>query len=873
VIISCSQCGTTYTLDDSLIPDSGASVQCTRCGSVFTARKGGEAAAAKPPAPAPSRPRAPAAREGSKTMIFGGDAGPGGKLPEPQATNKTMIFGGDAGPKPAAAPPNNPGSRTMIFGGAPPVADAPKPAANPGSRTMIFGGAPPVSGPDDKPAPAATNKTMIFGGDSKPAARPAAPAANPGSRTMIFGGAPVLTPDDKKKPEPKAPAPSGPRPEPQNPANKTMIFGGSPLAAEAKSKPKAGSQTMMFGAAPPLTSQTLQFGPPGQAPVTDDSGQVVFGADAARDKPSVLTEGTVRIDQAELDRMRREHESGAVTPSGGTGSLMDDDAPANPQKTQLFGAGLGPEIPDLSGEEAPPKAKHDKTLMFAGSGAKPEKPPEPARHQKTQLFAMGSKPPIPEPPGPSGHSEFEDFAAAIHAEDDGPQRGKRGATTDPALNQVDDTPSSVQVDASIVDTLEPDKVAALPPSREKPIRAGRRVTIDAPQLSPPDLLATTLPNRDAPQPSAGLELPPEDDAPQMFTPEALEPANPADEAAALKADLGRKNKIAALVIILVAVVMALGIAWAVVGKQLYGKLTGTEVPIEALASTERVPAQLRSDDAAARTAAVATLRGLIARYPRMLEAHAALVTALALDLDEAQDRARRTSASFVGFGVRVKALDTRSPDYERDRDVLTAAQKKLEPLIKPQQEAVGRATEALQAAMTELQAAVKAEPTPTPQASQAVSRGSALFYAARGEGLAVAQVEAWTRAGGQPEHDVWPQLAVPMFELNQKPQVQASVIEAQATLKEISGRELDLARAFVLLARARLDLGDLEGADETLDKLLGLRPEHLFGQELKRRVGEARLEANALKPKEAAPPAPAPELPGPQVPPPTAPKP
>jgi hypothetical protein len=197
--------------------------------------------------------------------------------------------------------------------------------------------------------------------------------------------------------------------------------------------------------------------------------------------------------------------------------------------------------------------------------------------------------------------------------------------------------------------------------------------------------------------------------------------------------------------------------------------------------------------------------------------------------------------------------DAKPPDHERDHDLLAAELKKLEPLPRAQADAVSLANGELLTAMTQMSNAANANPDAPPQAVQAVQRATALFHAAHGQGGTIDAVAAWTRAGGQPEHDVWPQLAVPMFELNRQPPDLAAVKTQSAALKEISNRELDLARALILLARARLDLKDHDGADEALDKVLALRPEHRFAAELKRRVGESRLEDNLGKPPEAAP--------------------
>jgi Tfp pilus assembly protein FimV len=94
---------------------------------------------------------------------------------------------------------------------------------------------------------------------------------------------------------------------------------------------------------------------------------------------------------------------------------------------------------------------------------------------------------------------------------------------------------------------------------------------------------------------------------------------------------------------------------------------------------------------------------------------------------------------------------------------------------------------------------------------------------------------------------------VPMFELNRAKQDPKAVGEMVGTLTDVTNREIDLARGLILLARARLDIGDLDGADEAVEKVLTLRKEHAFASELRRRIGEARAEAKAKAPPEPAP--------------------
>jgi predicted Zn finger-like uncharacterized protein len=217
VQIACPNCHTRYALDDRLVPVGGAPVQCTRCGLVFTAQRGGDAPAAqgKSPAPSGTLPFGSAARSAgpirteaygqsppsaASTQVFGSSPAAAPKAPAPPAAGRTQVFGSEA-------------ARTQVFGagGSNPRVPAPAPAA--ANRTQVFGGA----GPGLPPEPPPAARTQVFGGAA--AAHPEAPSARrappppdppPAMRTQVFGGA-------------AAPgAASGPPP-----AMRTAVFGGA----------------------------------------------------------------------------------------------------------------------------------------------------------------------------------------------------------------------------------------------------------------------------------------------------------------------------------------------------------------------------------------------------------------------------------------------------------------------------------------------------------------------------------------------------------------------------------------------------------------------------------------------------------------------
>ncbi len=193
VQIACPNCHTRYALDDRLVPTGGAPVQCTRCGLVFTAQRGGEAPA--------DRDTAGALRDAA-VRERGAHRGPHpdrGVRPEPAA------FGLDPGLRRRAPlpPRRHPGpgagaGRTQVFG-----VGNPRGGAHAGLRRQAplrsaAPGPPPSGGAD----PGLRRTACAWRSRGSPGHRPSrrarrssvalprpAPEPPPSMRTQVFGGA------------------------------------------------------------------------------------------------------------------------------------------------------------------------------------------------------------------------------------------------------------------------------------------------------------------------------------------------------------------------------------------------------------------------------------------------------------------------------------------------------------------------------------------------------------------------------------------------------------------------------------------------------------------------------------------------------------
>lgn len=836
MLISCEKCSTTYVLDDKLIPPQGAPVQCTRCQHVFTARPPGAAVAAA------SEPQAAT----NRTQMFGA---PGAGAAPPQ-TSKTVMFGAGGSDAPAAAPTN----RTMMFGA--PGSDAPGPgAAAAANKTMMFGApgtgaAPPPAGGTPREQ---ANKTMMFGVPGSEAAPGAAAAAQPTNRTMMFGapGAAEAQPTNKTM---MFGAPGSDTP-PAAAANKTMMFGapGSEGAPPAQANPRS---TMMFGAVPPSnlgsvpptqapaqqkTSSTMMFGtaavqPPAQQPAGQQktSTTMMFGTPAAVQPPPAaapspaaqkssstmifgatpvtgpgpgkapkLTESTVRIGPEDLERMMREHEA----LGRGEGGLTPPEAPA----------------------VSPAQDRQNKTQMFAMSdqpdGATPPGGNDAvARQNKTQMFAMTEQPEVTEPAG-----------GAM-----GNRRPPRPLATDAGRAKSLD-------DASILDTFPPD---AQPPRRATDPSGvhtllepgGHAHDADSARAARP--ASSTLqqpahvPNATAVEDSGGrLDLPPE--APDLLksastsSSGATQPVSPvdADPAAVLRAQVARRNRIALILIALVLVAAAVGVTV----KVFLPKLMAMRAPpAAAVEGVERALAQLRFDDDKSKEAAVTQLNQLVTTYPDYIEGHAALVTAVSLQLDDVQQRVRRIE-QLVERKNSLIARYNREKSPANWETLATRLSAEVDELIKehkPLSEEGHALDTKAREAYKGLDAAVSRVGDPTKQAKLAAVRAQALFHGVSGTDQALVLTKRYETLADGAQPDGWIDLAIPEYAANARVSEEL-MAQAMAKLEELHKRDSTFLRTYVLSARLHLIKKELEAATTDLDQVLTMRKEHDVATELR----------------------------------------
>ena len=678
----------------------------------------------------------------------------------------------------------------MMFG----KADKP-----PAHQTMMFGAGGDAPTPPPASAAAPTNRTMMFGADATP--KPA-----PKSATMMFGAA-------SAGPIPAVPAANAP-------TNRTMMFGavGGPAAPAAASPvtTRPTAQTMVFGtpaAAPPPAAvpasspnRTMMFGiPTADKPNVDaaapasapaKSNTMMFGAAEAEGNPGKLTERTVRIGPDDLERMMREHNA-----KGERGAEMTppEGAPAGAsQKTQMFA------MSDIR--------PHDASTPHEGVEAVQ------ARHDRTAMFAM-----TPETPAlpPLVTAEQEAFVPAER--------------------------SNIRFDPSLMETLPPGG----PDAGDPPVRAtmifgaGQGLAAQRPieLMNSPELLQTSMPNLPS--------LPKE----KLVPLQSLDVA-PADEPAATSEEVGqalaqqvqRRNRVAMIIVVLAVLAAAGAVGWKVLG----GKVFGKAVPLEAMQKVESGLAELRKDDTASKASAVKALTAVVKSQPGFVDAHAGLVTALTLQLDDLQQRAKRLEKAAEERNARTARYNKeKTPsDYENRAAALVgevqAIKKDYDPLVASARELEGRLRDAYKA----MQVAASQGGELNRQAELALIRAQALYHAYGGTDEALKLTKRY-QSKSEGHSDGWIDLVDAEYAANTR--ASPDLIEAaQKELTALHERDPTFFRTYVLAARLNLQSKQYDEAEAELQTVSALKPQHDIANELTEWVKKVKAE-KAAKEKDKAP--------------------
>ena len=834
MLISCEKCSTTYVLDETLIPASGAAVQCTRCSHVFTAF---------PPRPEPSviedEPTTtkrkvaasgiPQGRPANQTMVFGtGSAADAPAPPEQRPANQTMVFGtGPAQPPPASKP-----SQTMVFG-AQPV--APPAAGRPASQTMVFGtqagqqSAQPAAAPSHSAG--AGNQTLVFGNS------PVAPPAGP-NQTMVFGTA-AGQQAASREPPPRAPPPA---------ANQTLVFGAKPPS------PQALNQTIAFGTpagqqlatgAPqqgpaPVTNQTLVFGASPQAPAKGPAATVVFGTQAAQPPPAAASRP---VNQTMMFGKPPEAAPAA------TKTMVFGTPPVAPPKRPLPKVTAGGD--DVDGESEPRaestvRVDLERMMREHGEGGEGSEPSSDdgesieQRHDRTQRFAMTEEPPIEAAVTPSeGAESVQDrhnrtalFAMSTLQETTKPD-AKAPSRTKPDLQSVRGEPT-VSVDGAT--TLPPDGHSTLPPNAN----IGDLMGLD-PHADPPGVstlmepggnlgmhetirndgpIASTMPNLPpighdatnvAHRGALRLDLMSAPDLHSVGTaPERqmLQTNAPDDAAAveALAAQGRRRNVVAIVVVLLIVLVVGLGVAWQFFGKAL---LSSSKVDPESQQTVVQALQHFQLEDASVRDADITRLRTLLAQNTTFTEGHAALVLGLTLQIDDL----RGQHAALVSTHARLVSQHGAIRDDPKKEAATQAVGRRINALV----ERASALKTQIDESWGRLDGAVKAMDAAIAGGAPVAQSQRARVFVAAQQGKA--EVDSGSADAAS---DYWLRLAPPLAALNAQKPNNAELRDALAQVETMKDTFHDLPRPHFVAARLYVALGEHEKAVPELERALSL---------------------------------------------------
>jgi hypothetical protein len=303
-----------------------------------------------------------------------------------------------------------------------------------------------------------------------------------------------------------------------------------------------------------------------------------------------------------------------------------------------------------------------------------------------------------------------------------------------------------------------------------------------------------------------------------------------DPAAVLRAQVARRNRIALIIIALVLVGAAVAVTWKVFGRRLLNR----SAPVAAVDACEKALSKLRFDDSASKAEAVAMLNDVTQKYPDYIEGHAALVTAVSLQLDDVQQRVRRIEALVDRDNSRIKRFGAEhSPsNWETQVHTLTeqveALIKEHKPLAEEGQKLDAQARQAYKG----LEVAVTHVGDPSKPARLAALRAQALFHGVSGTEEAMKLSARYEQTADGQAPDGWIDLAIPEYAANARVSDEL-IAQAQAKLEELHKRDATFLRTYVLAARLALAKKDLDGATSNLDQVLSMQKNHDVAIELR----------------------------------------
>ncbi len=295
-----------------------------------------------------------------------------------------------------------------------------------------------------------------------------------------------------------------------------------------------------------------------------------------------------------------------------------------------------------------------------------------------------------------------------------------------------------------------------------------------------------------------------------------------DAAVEALARRSRRRSVIAIVAVLVVVLLAgAAVVWQFFGKQ----LLNPGIAAETRNAVEQAVGQLRKDDPETRKTETSRLEQIVKDLPAFADAHAALVLALSLDLD---DLHAENSALVSNYAILEGRLNGMKDSAEKN-----ALAARINGLV-AQQTALRERDGALRAKVDKAQRAMETAAEalePGSSSEAAVGRARAYVKAVSGLQTATAIAEKF-----QDPDDYWVRLVPASLALNS---VGLKRADFQAALATLDGLKADdgtarLPRPYLLTARLLIELSEREKADAALNKALEFSGDYTPALELRR---------------------------------------
>jgi tetratricopeptide (TPR) repeat protein len=372
------------------------------------------------------------------------------------------------------------------------------------------------------------------------------------------------------------------------------------------------------------------------------------------------------------------------------------------------------------------------------------------------------------------------------------------------------------------------------PMQPKSTQMFGQVSDAAPAMLSPMPLSSSL--------SGGsVELPPE----PLMSPTHVPMASQIDDgsgeelAAMLRAQQQKRNRIA-LIVIAVVLLGALG----AVGAKLLGSSLSNSTPPELLQAAEAGLATLRLDDSDSKQKAVTAFTELATKHPDFIEAHAGLVTALALQFDDVQQRFARLARAFDDRNNRVARYNKeRSPsDWQNKAAVLEAEAKQIKEEHDPLVAQAKQIDAKVRTAYTALGDAATRAGAMAQATELAFIRAQAIYHAVYKTDQAIPLIQRYDNLA-KGKTDGWIDLALAEYAVNAVSSTESKT-EALTKLNALTSRDSTFLRAYVLSGRVNLALKRYGEAETDFEKVMTMRKDHDVASELSKWAHKLKREAD-----------------------------